>query len=84
MLSWQAIHYHLSHLPTTIGIFLRRSSVNEKLRGDDVLELRNKNANSYLINRRRSHRNSGLPSLIGKQGSLDSIDGFCVVKFSYV
>lgn len=56
----------------------------EKLRGDDVLELRNKNANSYLINHRRSHRNSGLPSWIGKQGSLDSIDCFCVVKFSYV
>lgn len=63
----------------------------ERLRGDDVLELRNKNADSYLINCRRSHRNcrrshrnSGLPSLLGKQGSLDSIDGFCVVKFSYV
>lgn len=57
----------------------------EKLRGDDVLELRDKNAdNAYLINRRRSHRNPGLPSLLGKQGSLDSRDGFCVVKFSYV
>lgn len=56
----------------------------ERLCGDDVLELTNKNADSYLINCRRSHRNSGLPSLLGKQGSLDSIDGFCVVKFSYV
>lgn len=56
----------------------------EKLRGDDVLELRDKNAdNAYLINC-RSHRNPGLPFLLGKQGSLDSIDGFCVVKFSYV
>lgn len=41
----------------------------EKLRGDDVLELRDKNADSYLINC-RSHRNPGLPSLLGKQGSV--------------